>query len=286
MKRLRIYLLVILGGLFIAPYGKSAPLLSSDDSIDSKKAIALLTQFYAAWMNDAYWGKEDSLCKSRMTGYLIEKVLRMSYVMDANALLRCQNYTPDMLASLQVKRLSGRWFCVTFEDRSGEKVEKWEIPLRINAQYLIDFITPPWGDNRDYGDHLFYEKQPVIQVNDQGSAKDFLRTFYQLYTSRFVTLQDGLQEELRTLRKHYCTDECLQQYRAAESDFIKDGTPYFDLLIDNFDFDKRWGASLKIEDEGDNLYRITYVNDLREEVEINLEVVRVDGLCRINYVLE
>lgn len=269
---------------------KSSPIVSDvneavyREAFDIDKAISKIKCFYAACMSDEYLGKSDSLEKSMLTPYMIEKVHRMSYMMDAYAILRAQDYTDEMLQSLQVEYIEDRWFRVTYKHSLEKKSEKFDIPLRMNDHYMIDFITPPWNESTAYGDLLFFDDYPEIEIDDR-HAERFLRTFYAAYTSRYVTLCDGLQSLLSEMRKQYGTDEFLAQWREAESDSRNDGTPFYDILIADYDFDKRWIASLQVEYVGDGIYRVGYRNDRKQLVEIELELVQVEGRYRINFIL-
>ena len=116
---------------------------------------------------------------------------------------------------------------------------------KVGTKYLIDFITPPWHETA-YGDRLLANPFASIDRVDESSPSAFVLSFYKRYISAYLAMKPTLKEELKALRDRYCTPQTIQLYydRLATTGEVESG--YFDVLIDNTDFDPTWCSSLVV----------------------------------------
>lgn len=91
----------------------------------------------------------------------------------------------------------------------------------------------------------------------------------------------NLSLKLAALRKRYLTENALMQYKKAEEESLMDGYQDYDLLIDNYDFDKSWMASLKFERLNNLEYLVSYYGN-NKECRMIISVIKDDDNYMIN----
>ena len=186
----------------------------------------------------------DSLILAHVTPEAKAKLERVRAMTDLDPILRAQDVDSGAEHSLKVRSLGHDWYQVSFGEGEGYQA----IPLRlkkVGAKYLIDFITPPWHETA-YGDRLLANPFASIDRVDESSPSAFVLSFYKRYISAYLAMKPTLKEELKTLRDRYCTPQTIQLYydRLATTGEVESG--YFDVLIDNTDFDPTWCSSLVV----------------------------------------
>lgn len=127
----------------------------------------------------------------------------------------------------------------------------------INGKCLITYITPIWNGSH-YGDELISckSKNP-LHINHE-TAQAFLESFYKLYIAEYSEMSKDLSLKLALLRNRHLSEDALVQYKSAELENSMDGHRGYDLLIDNYDFDRVWSESLEFKQLNDNDYLVSY----------------------------
>lgn len=151
-----------------------------------------------------------------------------------------------------------------------------EIPIKvqsINGKCLITYITPIWSGSR-YGDELISCKSKNPLHINQETAQAFLESFYKLYIAEYAEMSKDLRSKLALLRNQHLSENALGQYKNAEFENSMDGHGGYDLLIDNYDFDRVWSESLKFKQLRDNDYLVSYkVNGKTYKIVISIKKI-------------
>lgn len=228
----------------------------------SQDAVKVVKDFYVSYATNVMKTDDTDnrllMCKY-LTPELIAKVARMRAAIQADPILRAQDFSAELLRTLQVKPLEGNWYMVSYGNVPGTE-QLTKIPLRvtkINGRYLIDYITPDWNGSQ-YGDHLLCDKA-VPQKVDASTPLSFMKTFYAAYVMEFCTMPADLSSRLKSLREKYCTPEALKQFQMADDESKMDGNPEgFDLIIDGFDFDCLWIPTMAFTQLDKDSYQVRY----------------------------
>ncbi len=210
--------------------------------------IPFLQRFYTQYIRsiDRMFEQDqrDSLVATALTQEAHEKVYRLVAATGVDPLLRMQDARAGLEKTFRAKQLKDGWYEVSL----GEPAEQVRIPLHVTTvggRYLIDFITPAWHGDA-YGEHL--RENPLAQSTsvDNSSEQAFILSFYRLYLSAYLSMSKDLGAILSGLRERYCTLTTIGlHHERSESGDMDDG--YYDVLIDNVDFDPTWVSSLKIQ---------------------------------------
>lgn len=135
------------------PSTQPTPAGQAQPAADGSEAIRA---YYAEYLNDMLHGgnrRGDTLLREMLTPECYEWFYREVEATDANPLLRAQDTTEDVLATLTVEPLGGDWYMVRYRWWRTD-TRQIEIPLkaqRIDGRWRIVRITPIDGGNR-YGD--------------------------------------------------------------------------------------------------------------------------------------
>ena len=254
VKRLSTFSLLLILSLFSTStsFAQKAKRASSPKSSVARKHTSApestIRRFYTEYIRsfDRMYEPEqmDSLILAHVTPEAKAKLERVRAMTDLDPILRAQDIDSGAEHSLKIRSLGQDWYQVSFGEGEGYQA----IPLRlkkVGAKYLIDFITPPWHET-SYGDRLLANPFASIDRVDESSPSAFVLSFYKRYISAYLAMKPSLKDELKTLRDRYCTPQTIQLYydRLATTGEVESG--YFDVLIDNTDFDPTWCSSLVV----------------------------------------
>ena len=237
-----------------------------------------------AWIVDAYrkWMKNEdpSWYKKMLTPEMNEKRRRVECAIDVDPVVRYQGYTDYMLESLTCRHLGGNWFEVSRADDATQKPMR--IPVRVEQHgtndYRINYIAPiPEEEWR--GENLFDIK--TCEVNAQGSALEFVRSFYCRYTYLYATMVPDLAQQLAEMRQTHCTKAAKQQLSDLENKMGGMFLNAYDALVCYSDFDIYWFRSLKVEPLTDTTFEVSYhISDIYVE-KWTVNVVKEEGEWKI-----
>jgi hypothetical protein len=246
---------------------KKIKILETGDLVPEQEAENLISKFYKAYISESGSLTGDELKKKYLTKRLIEKLDRVRAETDADAIIRAQDTTDDMVKSLSVKRIEGDWYMVSYTSGKGTKFEKHEeIPMKVIRSgngYMIDYITPSWNTIR-YGGTML-EESTSLPINTS-SPYAFLDSFYRVYTLMYATMPDGLTARLATLRAKYLTPKALLQFKEVEKKVkSSEGSPNYDMLIDGFDYDPGWELTVVRNSLKDGVLKCIYKRNPKSE---------------------
>lgn len=261
---------------------------------DAQACILEIKYFYTTYMSNILENKDNSeLCKSFMSGGLIEKMKRVSASTDCDAIIRAQDVNKNAIKTLKVKELGNDWYMVTYS--LYDKIPEWYkgsteptcIPIKAvhkEGKCLIVYITPIWN-NCMYGDELICNYNNCESVIDTSSAINFIKSFYNEYISSFYNMKENLETAVSSLRSEYLTQNGKSQFKSKRNIYLQDGYDGYDLLIDNFDFDYTWRNSIEINHIKDNMYEFSYtVAKYKVRIQITLSVTngiyQIDSIAR------
>ncbi|MBP6231586.1 MAG: DUF3828 domain-containing protein [Paludibacteraceae bacterium] len=237
--------------------------------------IKTLKSFYVSYSTN-YLQEQDnnSLLRAHLTEGLIAKIERMKLAIQADPIIRAQDFSEEAIKTLQVKHLDKNWYMVSYSWTTNN--DKWtNIPVRvnkINGHYMIDYITPEWNGSM-YGDSLLYV-YPKHQSVDASSPMSLLKTFYAAYTMKYCNMPADLTQQLDALRTKYCTNKALAQFNAAIDIDDMDYAPGYDLVIDYFDFDPLWIHSITYTQLNDDTYQMRYTKWQNAITAITLKIIK------------
>lgn len=214
--------------------------------------------FYKTYLYNTMMGDSNvALCKRNLTSTLIDKMERVTYITGADAIIRAQDATSDMIESLTVRALGNDWYMVSYYGSKDYSTERVEIPLKMEHD-LIAYIVPQWNGAM-YGDSTLQPiAHPAIDAIRQTDTNAFLTDFYSCYTAAYCSMQSDLAATLVTLQARYLSAHARTQFEAAAIYYAEDGVDGYDLLIDNMDFDCLWQEGLGIKPMGSDNYEISY----------------------------
>lgn len=257
---------------------KGLAVRSIDDCVDTRQAIKTIKHFYTAYTADR--ASLDSIKQRYLTKRLIDKLQRVGSATDSDPIIRAQDFISENLHTLLIIPLREDWFKVHYKvtyDKSSV-----DIPLKIiksHNQYKIDYLTPEWNGTL-YGDSLLTDIPITIPI-DTVDPLLFLKTFYEAYCSEYGNMPEGLTNRLRRLKTQFCTEKALEQFEKAVKEQKQDGRPGYDLLIDNFDFDKMWLPSITYKQINEKEYEVFYKGN-QPSTTIRLDIIKQRNCYRIN----
>mgnify|MGYP000105602849 CR=1 FL=1 len=239
----------------LLPFVANAETLMAPDK--EGEVISWLTQQYKEyWLNEDIH-RTETMNEKYLTPAMLAKVYRASNVVDANLMTRSQDVTSYAARSVSCRHLDGDWYAVSW--RFSPDGSLTDIPVRVTGtqgNFRIAYVTPFWGGTK-YGDSLFeISRQPVDQ---ESTAEHFVRSFYERYLSVYILMPDTLEQELSHLRSAYCAEPVLQAFDKKRKIMQRmDGTPSYDLLVGESDFDAFWKESFKIRPMDDRNFEVSY----------------------------
>ena len=253
---------------------------ASHETVPKEEAIRTIRTFYKMYMSDSMPQEEQT---KFMTEGLMGKMGRVTVSTGAVAVLRAQDTADGMLESLAVRPLQGNWYMVSYTSNPGTEYERTEnIPVHVRRQggrCMLDYITPGWHDAL-YGDSLIGDSLHIPSVR-MTSPQEFVRSFYESYTMLYASMPVGLENKLKKVRQEYLTDEALKLFENKRNDNRKRyGSPGYDALIDDFDFDNLWRRTLKVVPQENNMFQVTYRNFRK----IKIGITGTPGNYRIAHV--
>lgn len=239
----------------LLPFAANAEPLMAPDK-DGGVVSWLTQQYKEYWLNEDIH-RTEAMNEKYLTPAMLAKVYRASNVADANVMTRSQDVTSYAAQSVSSRHLGGDWYAVSWRFSPNDSLT--DIPVRVvgtEGNYHISYVTPFWGGTK-YGDSLFdVSRQPVDQ---NGTAEQFVRSFYDRYLSAYVLMPDTLEQELSHLRSAYCAAPVLQAFAKKRAVMQRtDGTPSYDLLVGESDFDAFWKESFKIRPVDDRNFEVSY----------------------------
>uniref|UniRef100_UPI0039A6B134 hypothetical protein n=1 Tax=Ornithobacterium rhinotracheale TaxID=28251 RepID=UPI0039A6B134 len=105
-----------------------------------------IKEFYVSYMND------DKIDLSNyLSCRLINKINQAQKTLDFSYITRSQDVTNDMLKSIEVKKLSNRWYQVNYYNVSNGDTIFFKIPLKIskgNHLKIVDIAVPKKLSNK------------------------------------------------------------------------------------------------------------------------------------------
>lgn len=237
--------------------------------------IKTLKSFYVSYSTN-YLQEQDnnSLMRAHLTDGLIAKIERMKLAIQADPIIRAQDFSEEAIKTLQVKHLDKNWYMVSYSWTTNN--DEWtNIPVRvnkINGHYMIDYITPEWNGSM-YGDSLLwgYSKHQSV---DASSPMSLLKTFYAAYTMEYCNMPADLTQQLDALRTKYCTKKALAQFNAAIDSDDMNYAPGYDLVIDYFDFDPQWIHSIAYTQLNKDTYQMHYTKWQNAVTTITLKIIK------------
>ena len=243
--------------------------------------IAFLQRFYTEYIRSIdrmlEYDQRDSIIATALTPEMHEKAHRLVAATDVDPILRQQDTRAGLEKTFRARQLKGDWYEVSL----GEPAELIRIPLhlkQVRGRYIIDFITPLWR-GEEYGDHLMANPLASSTTIDNSSEAAFILSFYRRYLSAYLSMSRDMGAILSQLREQYCTLETIGLHRERmESGDLEDG--YYDVLIDNVDFDPAWVSSLLVRPRQGGGYEVSYTELIESEPiqhVIPVRAVKEDG---------
>ena len=268
-----------LGGQPIAEKDAEAQAaFAPEDSLEKQQmteAMLMLYEFYRAYLsNESDRAEMYKLHEVFMTKAMQDKIMRMSWNANTNAVIRAQDIPEDSCESLRIEPLGNDWYMVNITYSRGTLYErKAEIPVKVvqdNGEYKIGYITPEYLEQA-YGDSLLCQTSKLPTV-DRSEPVAFIESFYDLYITKYGSLLPDLQAELAALRNEYLTPRAQQQFDRAEEYNRGDGFPEYDLLIAAFDIEYIRHSSIRATPaETPDTYYINVGESTR------VELAKIDG---------
>ncbi|MGL4993248.1 MAG: hypothetical protein ACRC6R_03805, partial [Bacteroidales bacterium] len=253
-----------------------------NSSICSKQIKA----FYLSYMNIS-WSDNISrelLLREHINSGLAKRMDRISYATGSDPIIRAQDISDDGKETLRVDELGDDWYMVSYLWNKSDSSSLVSIPLKSklsDGQCKISYITPIWLGT-EYGDNILVDLSDSIGNVDQSNGElQFLREFYREYLSIYCSITPELESKLSTLKKEYLSDNAIEQIKREENDRIIDGSPGYDPLIKNFDFDSQWCNSVKFEELPNGNYSMRYVVG-RRTLKVTLSISYEDGTYTID----
>lgn len=217
-----------------------------------------------AWIVDAFRKNiledlyTDTILRYQIfTREMWEKKKRVGAETGADPFVRAQDYNDYMLENVKARHLGGNWFEVSYawSDTAALK----SIPVRVEQHgtndYRINYVTPYWGE-KWMGDSLFDIK--TCEVNAQGSALEFVRSFYCRYTYLYATMVPDLAQQLAEMRQTHCTVSLNRRFAELQKELEGELEEGYDLFVMACDFDIYWFRSLKVEPLTDTSFEVSY----------------------------
>ena len=243
-------------------------------SLQTKRGLRLVERFYDTYLrNELSYGysdtakqryrrTRDSLEKHYLTKVMQDRVKRIwdEGMGDYVPLTIAQEYSEGMLRTLRVEPMGKRWYRVRYWWKEEEVADGSPVEIAIHLtpergeRPRIDYFTPPYEEPK-YGDSVFFEQPPHVEIS-QASPEEFLRTFYQAYTSGYCSLQTAPEAYADSLRALYLTENAQEQWRQAPEAPMSDLFEGYDLLLDGYYFERAWQQGLRLVRQDELTYRL------------------------------
>lgn len=249
-----------------------------EDFDPEEDIVRLIKEFYKAYATNilsSQYQLNDSLFRKYLTKRLIGKIDRLRTAIDADPIIRAQDFNERALKTLNAWHLEGEWYMVNYVWNVNQDSVGINIPLKVidlDGQYLIDYITPEWNGS-EYGNKLLCGNLGEITV-DSRSPLLFLKSFYTAYISEYCHMPENLMSRLLMMRNEYLTPNALAQFDKAANEYKSDGKLYYDLLIDFFDFDCLWIPSMTFTKLDENTYQMHYIKWRNLPTTITINVIQ------------
>ncbi len=231
-----------------------------------------VTEFYKAYLKgDLTSAEQDSLMDKFFTKPMQEKVGRISEIVNADALIRAQDYTAQGLETLDVKPLGDNWFMVHFFWDKNDPSTENNIPVKaemIDGQCKIIYVTPEYN-GQQYGDSLIAEStkgwRSTMDVS-HASAEAFVKSFYKLYASTYCHVDESMHKRLKIWRAEYLSDRALTAYSRERAKRLMDIDNSYDWVINNSDFDAMWFETLRVTKVSNYRYNVMNVSTFLDKI--------------------
>ncbi|QAR31367.1 hypothetical protein EQP59_08445 [Ornithobacterium rhinotracheale] len=105
-----------------------------------------IKEFYVSYMNDDKIDLSNYMSRS-----LINKINQAQKTLDFSYITRSQDITNDMLKSIEVKKLSNKWYQVNYYSIFNKDTTFFKIPLKIskgNHLKIVDIAAPKKLSNK------------------------------------------------------------------------------------------------------------------------------------------
>lgn len=235
-----------------------------------------LENFYKAYMQNMLTGHDSAnveLCEQYMQLSLMQKMQRVSEVIDCDAIIHSQDVNECAIKTLSVEDIGNDWYLVVYFWKESDVKTKISIPVkltRVDNREFIDYITPPWYD--------YSVDSPLCGINNSVDDNDgylFVVTFYKQYLDTYCNLSENIDIKLRHQRTQYFTNQANEQYEQMKHKSFGDGLLYYDPLIDNSDFDFIWLYTLNIQQIDKYEYDVSYIGyGVPHRIRISLKKVK------------
>ncbi len=252
-------------------------ILTPESTISKGWVAENVERFYHNYINHQinHLSDPDSLYEGYMGDRMRAKIKRLSYSSDVDPLTRSQDVSQDMLKTLDVKCLGRYWYMVSFFGDKNDSTSMIKIPvqaMKYKDGILITYITPWWNKDKYGRDILSYDFTSESQI-DHTSALTFLTSFYKAYGTVYAT-GFSINKDLPKLRAHNLSKTALAQFKKAEEQEFLDCRDGYDLLFNDFDFDKASHHTMQFKHVKDDDYQVSYAKG-DYTVELTLTVKKV-----------
>lgn len=238
---------------------------------------------YRKWMTRDY--RDTILPKQLFTPELRAKLGRLNSVIDADALLRAQDYSDYGVTSVKCRPLGGDWYEVSYAWSEGS--EPVTIPVKVVADgdsYRLAYVTPEWGDYSKVDELL--GRKGCDEVN-QESADEFVRTFYCNYTYLYAMMVPDLEQKLQAMCGKYCSGRLNSKIAEIKEELKNDmGGDGYDPLVQSCDFDIFWLDSLDVTNVAPGEYHISFKYSGDYTREWTVRVAEEDGKWVMDDIVE
>lgn len=254
-------------------------------AIGRSVCLEQIKSFYTAYLTNVLRdnSKNEALCRKYLTKELLDKLQRVGNATGGDPVIRAQDANMDAIETLNVEKLTGGWYMVSYLWDKKDTNSITMIPVKaqnMDGECKITYITPIWNDAQ-YGDELLSCKSLEAGGINQSSEPLFLESFFKTYVSIYCAMPKDMNAQLVALRADNLSKNALEQFKNAEKDNINDGLSGYDLLIHNFDFDCLWCKSVKVSRLKDGEYQITYSTE-NNKYKVDVTIIKQDNRYKIN----
>ncbi len=151
MKKIRFYYLLLICCISLSSSNAQSihkTIVPKVQQTEEQAAIKTIKEFYVAYTTNILHSKSTTsnslLMKKYLTKSLIAKVKKMIVAIDADPIIRAQDFTEEAIKTLRVKHLSKNWYMVSYTFAAFNGTTETNISLRViktNNRYMIDDIT-------------------------------------------------------------------------------------------------------------------------------------------------
>ncbi|MGL5016245.1 MAG: hypothetical protein ACRC6V_18495 [Bacteroidales bacterium] len=249
-----------------------------------------IKEFYVSYLSLDYNdnSSKELLFSQYLSKGLAKRIEKITYATGSDPIIRAQDFSTDSKETLRVDELGDNWYMVSYLWNKNDSSTLVSIPLKAklsNGQCKISYITPIWSDNQ-YGEQLLVNLSDSIgSVDISNGELQFLREFYREYLSVYCSISPEIDSKLDSLKKEYLSDTAIEQIKSIRNDRALDGTPGYDPLIKNFDFDSLWCHSVRFNELPNSKYSFSYSVG-RRILKLILEISYEDGNYTIDSIQE